>query len=294
MTTLVSTFAEARAHSRGRVGLVPTMGFFHEGHLSLMERARGECDMVMVSHFVNPLQFDRPDDLAAYPRDLHRDVALAESVGVDLVVAPGVAEMYPVEPVTRVTVAGVSDRMEGALRPGHFAGVATVVAKLFAGLRPDRAYFGRKDAQQLAVVRRMTLDLGFPVEVVGCPLVREADGLALSSRNVRIPPELRERALGLVGGLMAAADLAETGEREGSALEAAAREEASELELDYVELVDAAEVTRLARLDRPAFLAVAAQVGPIRLIDNVWLEPANDGVTADRGARLDHQSVLYR
>jgi pantoate--beta-alanine ligase len=294
MTVLVPGFEDARALARGRVGLVPTMGFFHEGHLSLMRRAREACDVVVVSHFVNPLQFDRPEDLAAYPRDLHRDIALAESVGVDVVVAPGVADMYPVDPVTRVTVAGVSDRMEGALRPGHFAGVATVVAKLFAGLRPDRAYFGRKDAQQLAVVARMTLDLSFPVEVVGCPLVREADGLALSSRNVRIPAELREPALGLGRGLMAAADLAESGEREGAALERAATEGASGLRLDYAELVDAAEVTRLDRLDRRAFLAVAASVGPVRLIDNVWLEPAAGGFVSDRGVRLDHPSVLYR
>lgn len=294
MTRLCSGFAEARSLSVGTVGLVPTMGFFHEGHLSLMERARTECDTVVVSVFVNPLQFDRADDLAAYPRDLGRDLALAREVPVDIVVAPPYEEVYPVEALTRVGVDRLTDHLEGPRRPGHFEGVTTVVAKLFAGLTPHRAYFGRKDAQQLSVVTRMAQELRFPVEVVGCPVVREADGLALSSRNVRLSPEDRQIAAALSHALFAAADVADSGETETAVLERRAREAVGAIDVEYLELVDAAEVQPLDRLSPPAFLAIAARVGQVRLIDSLWFDASEAGPVSDRGVRLDEPSILYR
>lgn len=294
MTRLCSGFAEARSLSVGTVGLVPTMGFFHEGHLSLMERARTECDTVVVSVFVNPLQFDRADDLAAYPRDLGRDLALAREVPVDIVVAPPYEEVYPVEALTRVGVDRLTDHLEGPRRPGHFEGVTTVVAKLFAGLTPHRAYFGRKDAQQLSVVTRMAQELRFPVEVVGCPVVREADGLALSSRNVRLSPEDRQIAAALSNALFAAADVADSGETETAVLERRAREAVGAIDVEYLELVDAAEVQPLDRLSPPAFLAIAARVGQVRLIDSLWFDASEAGPVSDRGVRLDEPSILYR
>ena len=286
----VSTFAAARQAASGPVGLVPTLGFLHEGHLSLVARARQVSDTVVMSLFVNPLQFDDPDDLAAYPREFERDAALAEAHGVDLLFAPPLEEMYPTEPRTRVVVSEVSDAMEGAERPGHFEGVATVVAKLLAGLGPQVVFMGRKDAQQLAVVRTMTADLSFPTDVVGVPTVREADGLALSSRNVRI--EDRPAALGLSAGLFAAADAVEVGERAADRLQGIVIEAitGSGAVPDYATLADAVTARRIEKLDRPAFLAAAARVGDVRLIDNVFLWP--DG-TADRGRRLDGRSVLY-
>lgn len=291
---VVHTFADARRAARGSVGLVPTMGFFHEGHLSLMERARDEHDTVTVSLFVNPLQFNEASDLEAYPRNPDRDAALAEAAGVDVLFAPPVSEMYPVEPLTRVVVTGVTARMEGSSRPGHFEGVATVVAKLFAGLGPDAAYFGRKDAQQLAVVRRLVADLSFPLRVVGCPIVRERDGLALSSRNVLLGAADRERALGLSRGLAAAVALVESGARDGTVLEQAVGRASPDVSFEYVELVAADTADRLERLDRNSFLAVAARVGPVRLIDNVAFEPGEGGVVVvEPGRRLDGPSLLY-
>lgn len=287
----VRTFAEARAARTGVVGLVPTMGFLHEGHLSLIRAAREASDTVLVSLFVNPLQFDRLNDLDAYPRDEERDASLAAAAGADVLFAPTVDEVYPVAPLTRVTVDGVSEAMEGVHRPGHFEGVATVVAKLLAGTTPDLAVFGRKDAQQLAVVRRMTADLSFPTEIRGAPTVRERDGLALSSRNVRLDPVLRPAALSLSEGLMAAADAAESGETAAAVLCGIVEEHLdAAVRPDYVELADAGEVRPIARLDRPAFLALAAFVGGVRLIDNVWLWPGGE---ADRGVRLETESILY-
>jgi pantoate--beta-alanine ligase len=287
---IVGTFAEAREREEGRTGLVPTMGFLHEGHLSLVAVARERSDIVMTSLFVNPLQFDQASDLDRYPRDLERDAALLEAAGCEVLFAPSVEEMYPATPVARVTVDRVTDTMEGARRPGHFEGVATVVTKLFAGLQPDVAVFGRKDAQQFVVVSRLAADLSLPVEVIGAPTVREHDGLALSSRNVFLSPAERSDALGISRGLMAAADAAVAGERSAAVLEGLVIEEMDRLDVEYVELADAADTTRMAVLDRPGFLAVAARCGRTRLIDNVWLYP--DG-TADRGARLDDPSVLY-
>ena len=287
---IVDTFARVREERRGVVALVPTMGYLHEGHTACVAAARRRADMVVMSVFVNPLQFDRPDDLARYPRDLDRDVAIAADAGADVFFAPSADEVYSPESLTRVQVTVVSAGMEGAHRPGHFDGVATVVAKLFAGTQPHLACFGRKDAQQLALVRRMAADLSFPVEIVDVPTVREEDGLALSSRNVFLAD--RAAALGLSRGLFAAAAAAAEGERSATALETVVAIEVAERggDLAYVTLADTATAQPIPSLDRPAFLAVAARVGEVRLIDNVFLYP--DG-SADLGTRLDHQSVLY-
>jgi pantoate--beta-alanine ligase len=298
---IVSTFAEARAvasqSSQGRIGLVPTMGFLHEGHVSLLAAARSECDHVVMSLFVNPLQFDESRDLDRYPRDLDRDAGIAASAGVDVIVAPSLEEMYPVwPPTTTVQVPQLSLEMEGAHRPGHFDGVATVVAKLFAGARADRAYFGRKDAQQLAIVSAMARDLSFPVEVHGMPIVREADGLALSSRNVFLDSQMRAAALSLSRGLMAAADAAEAGETSTAALSATAMGSMAALhgvDPEYAAVAGQHDVALIETLDRPAFLAVAARVGNVRLIDNVHFDLDNGSVVADRGVRLTTTSVLY-
>lgn len=290
---VTTTFAETRVAARGKTALVPTMGFLHEGHLSLIEEARERADTVVVSLFVNPLQFNEGADLDRYPRDRARDAALAEAAGGDLLFAPSMAEMYPVPPVTRVSLPALSAELEGPCRPGHLDGVAIVVAKLYAGLVPHLAFFGRKDAQQLALVTRLAADLSFPVEVIGCPTVREQDGLALSSRNVFLPPGERAAALSISRGLLAAADAVAAGERSGGALEGIVAAELAAVGLaapDYVALADAATATRIPVLDRPAFLAVAVRVGPVRLIDNVRLEP--DG-RADRGRWLEGPSILY-
>ena len=215
-----TAFDACRRRPSGRVGLVPTMGYLHEGHLSLLDEARRACDVVVMSLYVNALQFGEPGDLEAYPRNPERDLELAEAAGVDNVFAPGDDTMDPPGEQTRVILRALSGEMEGRYRPGHFEGVATVVAKLFAGIQPDAAFFGRKDAQQLAVVARMAVDLAMPVRVVGLPIVRESDGLALSSRNVRLGADARSSALGLSAGLLAAADLAEAGEARATALAA--------------------------------------------------------------------------
>ncbi len=291
---ITKTFAETRAVCSGVVGLVPTMGFLHEGHLSLIEAARGDTDTVVMSLFVNPLQFDRDDDLARYPRDLERDLALAEGAGADVVFAPDLEEMYPTEQLTRVNVQGLSDELEGPERPGHFEGVATVVAKLFAGIQPDRSYFGRKDAQQLAIVRRMGTDLSMPTEVIGVPIVREGDGLALSSRNIFLSAEERGDALELSRGLMRAADLVEAAERDAKTITNAVYFEIGDgLNVEYVTLADQDLVRPLTTLDRPAFLALAAWSGKTRLIDNIHIDASGDDYTADRGTRLRNASVLY-
>ena len=293
---VVATFAAARESTAGRVGLVPTMGFLHEGHLSLLETLRPQCDTLLMSLFVNPLQFGPSEDLSRYPRDLERDVALAESAGADVVFAPDLEEMYPEPPATSVSVADLAFRLDGERRPGHFKGVATVVAKLLAGLQPDVAAFGRKDAQQLAIIRRLVADLSFPTAVVGCPIVREVDGLALSSRNTYLNEEEREAAVSLSRGLMAAADAVAAGERDSRSLEAfalGAMASAGGVEAEYAELASQHAVSRLTELDRPAFLAVAAKVGSTRLIDNVHFDWDTTGVIADRGIRLTAPSVLY-
>ena len=289
---IVETFAAVRSEVAGAsAALVPTMGFLHEGHVSLLELAKGLQGPVVMSLFVNPLQFDRSVDLERYPRDLARDAEIAAAAGVDLLFAPTVEEMYPSPPRTRVRVDSVSDGMEGEHRPGHFEGVATVVAKLFAGVRPDAAVFGRKDAQQLAVVRRMTADLSFPVEIIGAPTVRAPDGLAVSSRNVFIAEDDRAAALGLSSGLFAAAEAVAAGERSAVRLESLVRDRLADAEVEYVTLADAFEAEPIDTLDRESFLAVAARVGEVRLIDNIVMWP--DGST-DTGVTLEGPSILRR
>lgn len=292
----VATFADVREEQLGSVGLVPTMGYLHEGHLSLISAAGRANDTVVVSLFVNPLQFTDDADLAAYPRDPDHDARLAEDAGADLLFAPSIGDVYPKLPLTAVTVSEVSEGMEGDHRPGHFAGVAIVVAKLLAGVQPDRAYFGRKDAQQLAVVTRMAADLSFPVEIVGCPTIREQDGLALSSRNTRLSGEDRRAAITLFAGLEAVADAVEGGEGSAAALEAIARAPIAaepRAGLEYVTLASQADATPLRGLDDPAFLAVAARVGSTRLIDNVHIDSAGDRWVTDLGIRLNGPSTLY-
>ena len=274
------------------VGLVPTMGALHAGHTSLVARARAECDVVAVSIFVNPLPFGDPEDIARYPRTLERDLVVCAESGVDVVFVPSVHEMYPswpAAPSTTVSVRGVSESWEGASRPGHFDGVATVVAKLFTIAGPCRAYFGLKDFQQLAVVRRMALELSLPVEVVGCPIVREADGLALSSRNVRLSPAERQAATVLSRALAAGRAALLAGERSGAVVGRAMRAVAAAepaVEIDYAVVVDADSLEEVIALDDVASvrLLIAAQVGPVRLIDNCPALRAADDARAVPGA----------
>jgi len=267
-----AALAEPRRAGRS-IGLVPTMGALHQGHVSLIRRAREDCDEVVVSLFVNPAQFNEAADLAAYPRDEARDAALAADAGADLLWAPAVHDVYPPGFATTVHVGGVSESLEGEHRPGHFDGVATVVTKLLVAVAPDVAYFGRKDAQQLAVIRRLVRDLALPLRVEGLPTVREADGLALSSRNARLSPDDRRRALALKRGLDAAAAAATAGTTDAEALRAAAlaamREHA--VEPEYLAVVDPDTFDPVADVNGAALVAVAARVGEIRLIDNTLI-----------------------
>jgi pantoate--beta-alanine ligase len=274
---LAAALAGERREGR-TVGFVPTMGALHAGHLSLLQRARADNDVVVASIFVNPLQFGPSDDFARYPRDLEADAALAAEAGADHLFAPDVAEMYPRGSIaTRVDVGPIGDIGEGAWRPGFFAGVATVCCKLFHIVGPDRAYFGQKDAQQLAVIRQLVADLDLPLEIVGCPTVREHDGLALSSRNAYLDPEARRAAPALAAALMAGRDAAAGGE--GSAAElrwivGTCLEAEPGIHLQYVDLFDPATFSALERLDGRGVLAAAAHVGGTRLIDNVELVSA--------------------
>jgi pantoate--beta-alanine ligase len=264
------------ARSAGRtVGFVPTMGAFHDGHASLMRRARDQRDHVIVSIFVNPLQFGPGEDLSRYPRDEDRDLSIAGQLGVDVVFAPSVEEMYPAGP-PEVTVdpGPLGDRLEGAARPGHFRGVATVVAKLVDVVGPSTAYFGEKDAQQLAVIRRMVRDLSLPVQVEGCPTVREPDGLATSSRNAYLSPMQREAAGCLFLALSEAAQMARGGERDAATLVAAMAREIGatpEARIDYAAVVDDESFEEVSTLAGPARALVAARFGETRLIDNLLL-----------------------
>jgi pantoate--beta-alanine ligase len=280
---MVKTVSEMRAEAEARrragdiVGLVPTMGFFHEGHLSLMRRARAECAMVVVSLFVNPTQFGPGEDLAAYPKDFERDCALAGAEGVDVMFAPEVGEMYSGDHATLVNVERITGNLCGASRPGHFRGVATVVAKLFNVCLPRRAYFGLKDYQQVRVIETMIRDLNFPVELVRCPIVREPDGVAMSSRNSYLSPEERRAATVLRRALLAAGQRIEQGERDGAAIARQLREtiETEPLaSVDYAEVVDAESLAPLARIQSAVLLAVAVRIGRARLIDNLVVEPS--------------------
>lgn len=289
---VIRTFDETRTRYDGRVGLVPTLGYFHEGHLRLMDILRDQCDTLVVSLFVNPTQFNETEDFEAYPRDERRDGALAAEHGVDLLFAPAVEEVYPGPSITTVEVIGVTDEMEGRHRPGHFKGVATVVAKLFAGLQPDVAMFGRKDAQQLAVLEAMVRDLRFPIEIVEAPIIREPDGLALSSRNVRLDGTSRYPALAISRGLFQAAEQVDAGERRGERLEATVQRSMKGLEVDYVKLASQETMKPIETLDRPAVLAAAAHVGGVRLIDNVAFDMVDGRPVPDRGILLDEPSSL--
>ncbi len=276
--------------AQGRtVGFVPTMGAFHEGHRSLMRAARANHDMVVVSLFVNPLQFGPSEDLDRYPRDLAGDLAVATAEGVDIVFAPPVDEMYPgfpAPPLTTVSVAGLTGGLCGSSRPGHFDGVATVVAKLFSIVGPSTAYFGKKDAQQLAVVRRMAADLCLPVEVVGCPLVREPDGLAMSSRNRNLSPAEREAATVIHRGLQSGADVVVGGERDACKLRRVVANVLTTeplVRLEYAEVVAADTLAPLEELAGDVLVAVAARVGDVRLIDNMTIRVDARGAVVDLG-----------
>ena len=256
------------------LGFVPTMGALHEGHLSLVRAAKADCDVVAASIFVNPTQFGAGEDLAKYPRSFERDCELLERGGVAVLFAPSVEEMYPAGAVTWVTVDGLSDKLDGRSRPGHFRGVTTVVAKLFHIVDADAAFLGQKDAAQLAIIRRMVRDLKFRVKIVGCPIVREADGLAMSSRNAYLNLHERKRALVLHRSLMRVKKLFETGERSAEKLMAAGREEIAGEELvrlDYFEVVNPESLDSVEKVGKGVLVAAAAFVGGTRLIDNILL-----------------------
>lgn len=256
------------------LGLVPTMGYLHEGHLSLARQAREDCKSVAASIFVNPTQFGPNEDLSKYPRDLERDLRMLESVGVDLVWTPAPETMYPRGFQTWVEVQEISQPLEGAQRPGHFRGVATVVTKLFNAVQPEKAYFGQKDAQQAAVIRRMTTDLNFPIEIVVCPIVREPDGLALSSRNVYLEPAQRQAATVLSRALQAAKAAYDAGERDAGRLRQAMQETLESEPLAQMQYISCADYNTLQELDvvsGKALLSMAVYFGRTRLIDNLIL-----------------------
>ncbi|MCX8033096.1 MAG: pantoate--beta-alanine ligase [Thermoleophilia bacterium] len=278
MTRCIQEIVELRsvvqnAKAAGQsVGLVPTMGALHEGHLSLVRRARGENDVVIVSVFVNPTQFGPREDFDRYPRDLARDLALCEQAGADAVFAPSAAEMYPPGFCTWVNVEGLTEGLCGRSRPGHFRGVCTVVAKLFNICQPDRAYFGEKDAQQLVVVKRMVQDLNFPIEIVPCSTVREPDGLAMSSRNMLLTREQRQQAPMLYKALKEAERLIKTGVKDTTALKQAIATvlgEASLGQVDYIEIVDAETLAPMETVWGECLIALAVRFGEVRLIDNI-------------------------
>lgn len=279
---ICTTIAEARAFcrqlsaERKRLGLAPTMGALHAGHLSLVRAAKALCEAVVVSIFVNPTQFGPKEDFARYPRPFESDCAALEEEGVDMIFAPTADEMYAKGEATWVTVEGLSEKLDGRSRPGHFRGVTTVVAKLFHVIEPEVAFFGQKDAAQLAVLRRMVRDLNFPVEIVSCPIVREPDGLAMSSRNVYLSPEERRRALVLHRSLQEVEKAFRGGKRNAGALAQsglAALAQEPEIRLDYFEIVDPETLDPVDRITGKALVVVAAYVGSTRLIDNVVLEP---------------------
>ena len=276
VTRTIADFRAWRASAVGTLGLVPTMGYLHEGHLSLVRAAKRDNDRTAVTIFVNPTQFAPNEDLARYPRDEARDLALLEAEGVDAVFAPSPEEMYLPDASTFVSVEKLTERLEGASRPTHFRGVTTIVLKIFQVTRPDRAYFGRKDAQQLAVIRRMVRDLDVPVEIIGLPIVRESDGLAMSSRNVNLTPEQRRAALVLSRSLRLAESLFAAGQRDAVELRASIESLLAAEALaaiDYVSVADASSLEELTTIDCPALVSLAARFGATRLIDNTTLDP---------------------
>ena len=268
--------AACRAAAQGgkRLGLVATMGALHEGHLSLMRAAKAACDVVVASIFVNPTQFGPKEDLAMYPRRFERDRELLAKEGVGLLFAPSVEEMYPAGGTTWVTVEGMSEKLDGRSRPGHFRGVTTVVSKLFHIIEPQAAFFGQKDAAQVAVIRQMVRSLNFPVDIVACPIVREPDGLAMSSRNAYLDPQQRKRALVLHRSLLQVKKAWEAGERETARLISIGREEMSgekSVRLDYFEIVSPETLDPVENVFGGTLVAIAAYVGATRLIDNILL-----------------------
>lgn len=277
MTQVIRTSAELQEKVAGwnrtgmLVGVVPTMGALHDGHLSLARAARAQSDRVIVTIFVNPMQFNNPDDLKKYPRDEAHDLALLEAEGVDVLFAPGVDEVYPDGFATTVSVKGVSEPLEGAFRPGHFDGVATVVSKLFGMTQAGRAFFGEKDWQQLQVVKRLVADLNIPVRIIGCPTIREADGLAMSSRNVRLSAQNRACAPILHQAMQTAAAAIRSGATADTALTAARATlaKAGFGEVEYLDLRSAEGLLPMTTLDRPARLLAAVWLGDVRLIDNI-------------------------
>ncbi len=277
---VLETAKEMRAWSRGRrlqgrsIGFVPTMGALHEGHASLMRAAARENDTAVASIFVNPAQFAPTEDFDRYPRTFDADRAICAAAGVGVIYLPSARGMYPSDYSTHVLVGGVSEGLCGGSRPHFFRGVATVVTKLFNAVEPDRAYFGQKDAQQCAVIRRMVRDLDMAVEIVEMPIVREADGLAMSSRNRYLSPEERARALCLSRSLFAAEHRLRDGVRDAADITGAVRAGMAETKVDYVSLVDAATMAPVARVEGPVLLAVAAWVGETRLIDNIKFDPS--------------------
>src|SRR6202140_1224353 len=279
---ICATISEARAacrdarSDRKRLALFPTMGALHEGHLSLVRAAKAQCEAVAVSIFVNPTQFGPTEDLSKYPRRFDRDCQLLEKEGVDILFAPSVDEIYPNGQVTWVLVEGLSEKLDGRSRPGHFRGVATIVSKLFHILEPDATFFGQKDAAQLAVIRRMVEDLNFPVEIVACPIVRESDGLAMSSRNAYLNREERTRALVLRRSLEQVQQEFQNGERIAAKLIAPAKEvfaREPQVVLDYFEIVDPDTLDPVERISQKTLVTVAAYIGSTRLIDNTVLNP---------------------
>ena len=268
--------ADAR-RSNATIGLVPTMGALHAGHARLIEQARSECQTVAVSIFVNPLQFDRQDDLRRYPRPLDADRRICDQLGVDVVFAPSVEEMYPIPPECTIDVGRLADHLCGKYRPGHFRGVATVVMKLFGIVQPDRAYFGEKDAQQLAIIRRLVVDLNVPIQVVGVPTVREPDGLALSSRNGQLGPAERQSAIALFRALQKADREIAAGDTDPEHVKRVAAAEIPpddpSLRLEYLEIVGSDDMQPVMRITGPVRVAGALWVGSTRLIDNVLSSP---------------------
>lgn len=298
----IRTVAELRSalvpHRRdgARVGLVPTMGAFHDGHLSLIRQARAQCDVVVVSLFVNPTQFNDPSDLRAYPREESRDAAMAADLGVDYLFTPSQEEVYPPGFATTVSVAGLTDRLEGAHRGrAHFDGVTTVVTKLFNMVGPDVAYFGQKDAQQAIVVRRLVRDLDIPIRIEVCPTIRESDGLAMSSRNVHLSPAERERATALQRALHAVQEAVAAGERDAAAARGAGVAELAraQIEPDYLELVTTDTLTPVERIDGDVLAVIAARVGATRLIDNQMIRQHNPRApherAHDQSINLNHE-----
>jgi len=270
----MKTACRSLSRLRKRLGFVPTMGALHAGHLLLVRESKSQCDVTAVSIFVNPLQFGPTEDFAKYPRTLERDATMLQEQGVDLLFVPSVAEMYPADAKTNVEVVDLSSRLDGASRPGHFRGVTTVVCKLFEIVRPDRAFFGQKDAAQVAVLRKMVRDLDMDVEIVVCPIVREPDGLAMSSRNAYLNPARRQQALVLSRSLQQVKSAVGVGERDAQKLaEIGMRIIAAEpgAKLDYFAIVDADTLEPVATVSRGTLVAVAAWVGTTRLIDNILL-----------------------